>query len=169
MPCSSARSQPDAARIERGRLFRGAVRALLQRLPARDGHDAEQPFHMMRKLLLLLTLQVTSCQKAAEVGPSTERAADEVEVTTQGRNPDCGVAQVVASDPAQVRRVIGPSGYEPTYVAYQLDTALWVRKNRALYVRIRRPQPQEAVVCTALGPGYAAFTVISARVKAGSE
>jgi hypothetical protein len=92
-----------------------------------------------------------------------------VEITTQGRNADCGVAQVVARDPAQVRRVIGPSAYEPTYVAQQLDTALWVRKNRALYVRIRRPQSNEAVVCLARGPGYAAFTVISARIKPGSQ
>jgi hypothetical protein len=124
---------------------------------------------MMRKPLLLLALLFTSCQKAADVAPDTEMAADEVEVTTQGRNADCGVAQVVARDPAQVRRVIGPSGYEPTYLALQLDTALWVRKNRVLYVRIRKPQPTEAVVCRALGPSYAAFTVISARIKPGSE
>ncbi|MFD2785375.1 hypothetical protein [Hymenobacter rubripertinctus] len=124
---------------------------------------------MMRKPLLLLALLTASCQKAAEVAPNTEMAADEVEITTQGRNYDCGVAQVVASDPAQVRRTIGPSGYEPTYLAYQLDTVLWVRKNRTLYVRIRKPQPNEAVICHALGPGYAAFTVISARLKPGSE
>ena len=123
----------------------------------------------MRKPLLLLALLIADCQKAADVAPDTEMAADEVEITTQGRNSDCGVAQVVARDPAQVRRVIGPSGYEPTYLALRLDTALWVRKNRALYVRIRKPQPNEAVVCMARGPGYAAFTVISARVKPGSE
>ena len=112
---------------------------------------------------------IAGCQKAADVAPGTEMAADEVEITTQGRNSDCGVAQVVAHDPAQVRRVIGPSAYEPTYLACQLDTALWVRKNRALYVRIRKPQANEAVVCMARGPGYAAFTVISARIKPGSE
>ena len=112
---------------------------------------------------------IAGCQKAADVAPDQEMAVDEVEIATQGRNSDCGVAQVVARDPAQVRRVIGPSAYEPTYLAYQLDTALWVRKNRALYVRIRKPQPNEAVVCKAFGPGYAAFTVISARVKPGSE
>ena len=124
---------------------------------------------MMRKPLLLLAMLLAGCQKNADVAPGTEMAADEVEITTQGRNADCGVAQVVARDPAQVRRVIGPSAYEPTYLAYQLDTALWVRKNRALYVRIRKPQPNEAVICTARGPGYAAFTVISARTKPGSE
>ena len=112
---------------------------------------------------------LAGCQKNADVAPGTEMAADEVEITAQGRNADCGVAQVVARNPAQVRRVIGPSAYEPTYLAYQLDTALWVRKNRALYVRIRKPQPNEAVICTARGPGYAAFTVISARIKPGSE
>ena len=103
------------------------------------------------------------------VAPNPEMAADEAEIATQGRNSDCGVAQVVARDPVQVRRVIRPSAYGPTYLAYQLDTALWVRKNRALCARIRKPQPNEAVVCQAFGPGYAAFTIISARAKPGSE
>ena len=141
----------------------------MQRLPVKDGHRAKQPLLTMRKPVFLLALLIVGCQKDADVAPGTERAADEVEVATQGRNSDCGVAQVVASDPAQVRRVVGPSAYEPTYLAYQLDTALWVRKNRVLYVRIRKPQPNEAVVCRALGPGYVAFTVISARIKPGSE
>ena len=123
----------------------------------------------MNKPLLFLALLLAGCQKAADVAPGTEMAADEVEITTRGRNADCGVAQAVARDPAQVRRVLGPSAYEPTYLVYQLDTALWVRKNRALYVRMRTPQPNEAVVCTARGPGYAAFTVISARIKPGSK
>jgi hypothetical protein len=123
----------------------------------------------MKKPLLLLALVLAGCQQDTDVVPDMQMAADEVEITTQGRNSDCGVAQVVASDPAQVRRVIGPAGYEPIYLAYQLDTALWVRKNRALYVRIRKPQSNEAVMCKAFGPGYAAFTVISARIKPGSE
>ena len=123
----------------------------------------------MKKPLLLLTMLIVGCQKNADVAPDTEMASDEVEIATQGRNSDCGVAQVVASDPAQVRRVIGPSGYEPTYLAYQLDTAMWVRKNRTLYVRIRKPQSNELVACKAHGPSYAAFTVISARIKPGSK
>jgi hypothetical protein len=123
----------------------------------------------MKKPLLLLAMLVAGCQKDADIAPDTARAADEVEITTQGRNSDCGVAQVVASDLAQVQHVIGLAAYEPTYLAYQLDTALWVRKNRTLYVRIRKPQPHEAVLCLARGPGYAAFTVISARIKPGSE
>lgn len=123
----------------------------------------------MKKPLLLLAIVIAGCQRDTDVVPDTAMAADEVEITTQGRNYDCGVAQVVASDLAQVQRVIGPTAYEPTYLAYQLDTALWVRKNRVLYVRIRKPQPNEAVLCLARGPGYAAFTVISARIKPGSE
>ncbi|MBO3272337.1 hypothetical protein [Hymenobacter defluvii] len=123
----------------------------------------------MNKPLLLIAIVITGCQKDADLPPDTEPAADEVEITTQGRNSDCGVAQVVASDLAQVQRVIGPTAYEPTYLAYRLDTALWVRRNRVLYVRIRKPQPNEVVMCKALGPGYAAFTVISARIKPGSE
>jgi hypothetical protein len=119
----------------------------------------------MKKVLLPLLLLVAGCQKEADTEPNTLPAEDEIEVETQGRNRDCGVAQVVAKDQAKVEQVIGKSAYAPTYLALKLDTALWVRKNRTLYVRIRKPANSEYVLCTAMGPGYSPFVVTSARVK----
>lgn len=119
----------------------------------------------MKKVLLPLLLLAAGCQKKADTEPSTLPAEDELEVETQGRNRDCGVAQVVAKDQAKVEQVIGKSAYAPTYLALKLDTALWVRKNQTLYVRIRKPINSEYVVCTAQGPGYQPFVVTSARVK----
>ncbi len=119
----------------------------------------------MRKVLLPLLLLAAGCQKEADMEPNTAPAEDEIEVQTQGRNLDCGVAQVVAKDQAKVEQVIGRSAYAPIYLALKLDTALWVRKNQTLYVRIRKPLNSEYVFCTALGPWYQAFVVTSARVK----
>ncbi|MGI4875744.1 MAG: hypothetical protein ACRYFX_31695 [Janthinobacterium lividum] len=119
----------------------------------------------MKKLLLPLLLLAAGCQRDSDITPSASMAEDELEVETQGRNSDCGVAQVLAKDPARVAQVIGTSTFAPVYLALQLDTALWVRKNRTLYVRIRKPINSEYVVCTARGPGYQPFVVISARVK----
>ncbi len=119
----------------------------------------------MKKALLPLLLLAVGCQKEANMEPNTSPAEDEIEIETQGRNLDCGVAQVVAKDQAKVEQVIGKSIFAPTYLALKLDTALWVRTNRTLYVRIRKPSSSEGVVCTAVGPGYRAFVVTSARVK----
>lgn len=119
----------------------------------------------MKKLLLPLLLLAAGCQKDTDAEPGASKAKDEIEIETQGRNRDCGVAQVVAKDQAKVEQVIGTSAYAPTYLALKLDTALWVRKNRTLYVRIRKPTNSEYVVCTAMGPGYLPFVVTSARVK----
>ena len=123
----------------------------------------------MKNLALLLTVLVAGCQKSGDATPNTEKAADEVEIITQGRNRDCGVAQVVAIDSAQVRRGVGRVAYAPVYLALKLDTALWVRKSQTLLVRIRKPQPGEHIACTAMGPGYTPFVVTSARVKPSSE
>ncbi|RYY11586.1 MAG: hypothetical protein EOO36_18780 [Cytophagaceae bacterium] len=119
----------------------------------------------MQKLLPLLILLTTGCQKAADVAPES----DELVVITQGRNRDCGVAQVLAIDSARVRQVVGRTAFAPVYLALQLDTALWVRGTHTLLVRIRKPQPQESVFCTALGLGYPSFVVTSARLQPGSK
>jgi len=119
----------------------------------------------MKKVLLPLLLLAAGCQKESDTEPNTSPAEDEIEVETQGRNRDCGVAQVVAKDQAKVEQLIGKSAFAPTYLALKLDTALWVRKNRTLYVRIRKPASSEYTVCTAQGPGYQPFVVTSARVK----
>ncbi|RYY10119.1 MAG: hypothetical protein EOO36_21105 [Cytophagaceae bacterium] len=118
----------------------------------------------MKKLLLPLLLLAAGCQKEADIEPGA-KAEDEIEIETQGSNRDCGVAQVVAKDQAKVEQVIGRAAYAPIYLALKLDTALWVRKNRTLYVRIRKPNNSEYVLCTAMGPGYLPFVVTSARVK----
>ncbi|QKG52750.1 hypothetical protein [Hymenobacter sp. BRD67] len=115
----------------------------------------------MKKLFLLLLLALAAgCEKH---DPNT----DEVEVETQGSNRDCGKAQVVVKDPARVAQLIGsPIGGGATYLALNLDTALWVRKNQALLLRIRRPTAEEgSFICHAMGPAYPALTVVSARVK----
>lgn len=119
----------------------------------------------MRKVLLPLLLLAAGCQKETNTEPNTLPAEDEIEVETLGRNSDCGVAQVITKDQAKVEQVIGESAYAPTYLALKLDTALWVRKNRTLYVRIRKPGNSDYVLCKAMGPGYSSFVVTSARVK----
>lgn len=119
----------------------------------------------MKKLLLPLVLLAAGCQKDADTQPSAPPAEDEIEIETQGRNRDCGVAQVLAKDQAKVVQVIGSSTFAPVYLALKLDTALWVRKNQTLYVRIRKPTSSEYIICTAQGPGYQPFVVTSARVK----
>ncbi|HET9505734.1 MAG TPA: hypothetical protein VFO93_19470 [Hymenobacter sp.] len=119
----------------------------------------------MKKVFLPLLLLATGCHKKCDTEPTAALAEDEIEVETLGRNPDCGVAQVVAKDQAKVEQLIGKSAYAPTYLALKLDTALWVRKNRTLYVRIRKPLNAEYVLCTMWGPGYQSFVVTSARVK----
>ena len=118
----------------------------------------------MKRLLLPLVVLVAGCQKDVNTEPNA-KAEDEIEIETQGRNRDCGVAQVLAKDQAKVTQVVGTSAFAPTYLALKLDTALWVRKNQTLYVRIRKPTNAEYVVCTAQGPGYLPFVVTSARVK----
>lgn len=119
---------------------------------------------MKKSLLYLLPLLASSCQKT-ETAPDAPKAADEIEIVTQGANMSCGVAQVLAIDSAQVRQVLGRSAFAPIYLALKLDTALWVRGSRTLYVRIRKPQPSESIFCTANGLWYWPFIVTSARVK----
>ena len=119
----------------------------------------------MKKLLLSLLILASSCQKNADTEPEGVMAADELEIETQGRNRDCGVAQVLAKDPARVAQVIGNSAYAPIFLALKLDTVWWGRKSQTLYVRIRKPGSGEYVVCTAMGPGYQPFVVTSARKK----
>ncbi len=118
----------------------------------------------MKRLLLPLLVLAAGCQKDADTEPNA-KAEDEIEIETQGRNRDCGVAQVLAKDQARVAQIIGTSAYAPIYLALKLDTALWVRKNQTLYVRIRKPINSEYIICTAMGPGYQPFVVTSARVK----
>lgn len=109
-------------------------------------------------LLLLLAVAV-GCKKH-------DPATDEFEVQTQGRNRDCGVAQVVVKDPKKVARLLGESPNQGSvYLALKLDTALWLRRSQTLLLRIRRPANDEFVLCTAYGPAYPALTVVSARVK----
>lgn len=114
----------------------------------------------MKKLALLIVL-------AAAVGcKKQDPATDEVEVQTQGRNSDCGVAQVVVKDPEKVAQLLGESPNQGSvYLALKLDTALWLRKSQTLLLRIRHPADNEYVICKAYGPGYPALTVVSARVK----
>ena len=114
----------------------------------------------MKKAFLLLLLIAAGCQK-------NDPATEEFEVQTQGRNPDCGVAQVLVKEPEKVAQAIGASSKQgATYLALQLDTALWLRQNRTLLLRLRRPTPEEgSILCHAQGPVYPALTVVSARVK----
>ncbi len=119
----------------------------------------------MQKVLLPLLLLTAGCQKESDTEPTVPQAEDELEIETVGRNRDCGVAQVVAKDQAKVEQVTGTSPFGPTFLALKLDTALWVRKNQTLYVRIRKPTNSEYIFCTAQGPGYRPFVVTSARVK----
>ena len=121
----------------------------------------------MKKYVFLLSVLVAGCQKDSDLAPAA-KADDEFEIETQGRNRDCGIAQVYVKDAARMELLLGRAAYAPIYMAAQLDTALWVRKSRTLYVRVRKPEPREAVVCTAMGPGYAMFVVTSARLKPGT-
>ncbi len=118
----------------------------------------------MKKCVFLLGLFAAGCRKDDDLAPEP-RAADEFEIETQGRNRDCGIAQVYVKDAARMEQLLGRAAYAPIYLAAQLDTALWVRTPRTLYVRVRKPEPREAVFCTAMGPGYAMFVVTSARLK----
>jgi hypothetical protein len=112
-----------------------------------------------KNVLLLLIALVSGCKK-------DDPTDYEFEVQTQGRNRDCGMPQVVVADPAGVKQIVGSSFSSATYLALKLDTALWVRKNQTLLLRIRRPTDEElGFVCTAMGPTYPALTVVSARVK----
>jgi hypothetical protein len=118
----------------------------------------------MKKTLLLLSLLAAGCQKNSDISPAA-KADDEFEIETQGRNRDCGIAQVYVKDAAKMEQLLGRAAYAPIYLAAQLDTALWASKPRTLYVRARKPEAREAVFCTAMGPGYAMFVVTSARLK----
>ena len=75
--------------------------------------------------------------------------------------------QVVVKDPQKVFQVVGTnSPPSDVYLALKLDTALWLRRNQTLLLRIRRPADNELdFICHHLGPGYPALTVVSARVK----
>jgi hypothetical protein len=114
----------------------------------------------MKKATFLLLLSLTiGCKK-------TDPTTEEVEVQTQGRNRDCGFAQIVVKDPAKVAQLLGASMESGTYLALKLDTALWLRKNQTLLLHIRRPTTEEqGFMCLAMGPVYPALTVVSARVK----
>jgi hypothetical protein len=118
----------------------------------------------MKKCVFLLGLLAAGCQKESELAPDA-RADDEFEIETQGRNADCGIAQVYVKDAARMQQLLGRAAYAPIYTATQLDTALWVRKQHTLYVRVRKPEPNEVVLCRHMGPGYQMFVVTSARMK----
>lgn len=113
----------------------------------------------MKKIVLLVLAAAAGCAKH-------DPAAAEFEVQTQGHNRDCGKAQVLVTDPARVAALVGTTSSSSIYLALELDTALWQRKNQTLLLRIRRPTTEEqSFICTAMGPSYPAFTVVSARVK----
>jgi hypothetical protein len=122
----------------------------------------------MKKYVLLLALSMACCRQDDDIAPNAAKADDEFEIETQGRNQDCGIAQVYVKDAARIIQLLGPSAYAPIYTALNLDTALWVSKNHTLYARVRRPGPGEAVMCTAMGPGYQLLVVTSARIKPAS-
>ncbi len=114
---------------------------------------------MKKFTLLILLVASAGCKKQ-------DPATNEFEVQTQGRNSDCGVAQVVVKDPEKVAQLLGESANQGSvYLALKLDTALWLRKSQTLLLRIRHPAGNEYVICKAYGPGYPALTVVSARVK----
>jgi len=114
----------------------------------------------MKKYYLLLALAMgAGCEKH-------DPATDELEVETQGQDVACGKAQVVVKDPGKVAQAIGLATSASTYLALNLDTALWVRKNHTLLLRIRPATKEEkSFFCNALGVAYPSFTVVSARVK----
>ncbi|MDO7886966.1 hypothetical protein [Hymenobacter cheonanensis] len=118
----------------------------------------------MKRYVFLLGLLAAGCQKDSDLAPDA-KADDEFEIETQGTNRDCGIAQVYVKDAARMQQLLGRAPYAPIYTATQLDTALWVSRKHTLYVRVRKPEPREAVICTAMGPGYQMFVVTSARLK----
>ncbi|MEJ7664370.1 MAG: hypothetical protein WKG07_35025 [Hymenobacter sp.] len=63
------------------------------------------------------------------------------------------MAQIVVKDPEKVAQVLGKSSnIGATYLALKLDTALWLRKNQTLLLRIRRPADDElSFICTFIG------------------
>jgi hypothetical protein len=119
----------------------------------------------MTKHVLLLMLTMAGCRQDDDIAPDAAKADDEFEIETQGRNQDCGIAQVYVKDAARITQLLGPSAYAPVYIALKLDTALWVSKTHTLYVRVRKPEPGESVICQAMGPGYQLLVVTSARIK----
>lgn len=114
----------------------------------------------MKKYAVLLALIMAGCRQDNTIAPDAARAADEFEIERQGRNQDCGIAQIYVKDAARITQLLGPA-----YTALQLDTAWWASKNHTLYVRVRKPGPNEAVMCTAMGPGYQMLVVTSVRLK----
>jgi hypothetical protein len=119
----------------------------------------------MKKYVVLLALSLAGCRQDDDIAPNAAKADDEFEIETQGRNQDCGIAQVYVKDAAEIIQLLGPSAYAPIYTALKLDTALWVSKSHTLYVRVRKPGPGEGVICTAMGPSYQMLVVTSARIK----
>jgi hypothetical protein len=119
----------------------------------------------MKKYAVLLALIMAGCRQDNTIAPDAARADDEFEIETQGRNQDCGIAQIYEKDAARIMQLLGPAAYAPVYTALKLDTAWWASKNHTLYVRVRKPEPSEIVICTAMGPGYQMLVVTSARLK----
>lgn len=109
-------------------------------------------------LVLLLAL-AAGCEKQ---DPATE----EFEVQTLGRNSDCGQPMVsVLTNPARVAALVGNSTGATSYIAANLDTALWQSKPQRLLIKVRKPLPSEVSICLAYGPSYPWLAVVSARVK----
>lgn len=119
----------------------------------------------MKKYTVVLALTMAGCRQDNTIAPDAARADDEFEIETQGRNQDCGIAQVYVKDVAGITQLFGPAAYAPMYTALQLDTTFWASKRHTLYVRVRKPEPREVVMCTAMGPGYQMLVVTSARLK----
>jgi hypothetical protein len=119
----------------------------------------------MKNYVVLLVLAAAGCQQDNDIAPNAAKADDEFEVETMGRNQDCGIAQLYVKDAARITQLLGPAAYAPVYTALKLDTAFWVSKSHTLYVRVRKPEPSEAVVCKAMGPGYQMLVITSARLK----
>ncbi|MBJ6142450.1 hypothetical protein [Hymenobacter sp. BT559] len=119
----------------------------------------------MKKCVVLVALAMAGCRQDTDVTPNAARADDEFEVETMGRNRDCGIAQIYVKDAAKITQLLGPAAYAPIYTALKLDTMWWASKTHTLYVRVRKPEPSEAVMCTAMGPGYQMLVVTSARLK----
>jgi len=123
----------------------------------------------MKKYVLCLSLLTLGCRQDSDIAPDSAKADDEFEIETLGRNRDCGIAQVYVKDDARLTQLFGRAAYGPIYTVLKLDTALWATKTHTLYVRLRKPEPRESVVCTAMGPGYRMFVVTSARLKPSGQ
>jgi hypothetical protein len=119
----------------------------------------------MKKYAVVLALTMAGCRQDNTIAPDAARADDEFEIETLGRNQDCRIAQVYVKDEARITQLFGPAAYAPMYTALQLDTTFWASKRHTLYVRVRKPEPREVVMCTAMGPGYQMLVVTSARLK----